>query len=263
MDSTAISKYYSVVPIHLLLIHATVYYGTLSRGTPVLLGTTAGTLLIQLWFTDYLRRWSNNNNNNNNKPANDTKLGQLRTRLRVVIAACPLAQLPSAIAHELRSHPPLAAWTNRLYLWTKETVFINTTLALATTLVMVLLGAPITPISQLARTTQLATFLTLLSFAPASVLLGWNQGRQKENWIRIFSRAECKSHVEVALLFPAAGACFGAWLGAIPIPLDWDRPWQAWPITCVVGASLGHAVGSFASILHSLSSRVTSSSSSS
>ncbi|KAK7079573.1 hypothetical protein SK128_014755 [Halocaridina rubra] len=31
----------------------------------------------------------------------------------------------------------------------------------------------------------------------------------------------------------------GAWLGALPIPLDWDRPWQAWPLTCCIGAIFG------------------------
>ena len=31
----------------------------------------------------------------------------------------------------------------------------------------------------------------------------------------------------------------GAWLGAVPIPLDWDRDWQAWPVTIVTGAYLG------------------------
>nr|CAD7429037.1 unnamed protein product [Timema monikensis] len=25
---------------------------------------------------------------------------------------------------------------------------------------------------------------------------------------------------------------FGTWLGAFVIPLDWDRPWQAWPVPC-------------------------------
>lgn len=27
----------------------------------------------------------------------------------------------------------------------------------------------------------------------------------------------------------------GAWIGALPIPLDWDRPWQPWPLTCATG----------------------------
>jgi phosphatidylinositol glycan class F len=25
------------------------------------------------------------------------------------------------------------------------------------------------------------------------------------------------------------GAVVGAWAGAVPIPLDWDREWQKWP----------------------------------
>lgn len=39
------------------------------------------------------------------------------------------------------------------------------------------------------------------------------------------------------------GAVVGAWLGAIPIPLDWDRVWQRWPVTPLVGAVGGWAVG--------------------
>jgi phosphatidylinositol glycan class F len=29
---------------------------------------------------------------------------------------------------------------------------------------------------------------------------------------------------------------FGAWLGAVVIPLDWDRPWQRWPTPCLVSS---------------------------
>jgi len=42
------------------------------------------------------------------------------------------------------------------------------------------------------------------------------------------------------------GACVGAWLGAIPIPLDWDRNWQRWPVTVVVGMYAGVAIGKVA-----------------
>ncbi|EPY52021.1 pig-F [Schizosaccharomyces cryophilus OY26] len=45
-----------------------------------------------------------------------------------------------------------------------------------------------------------------------------------------------------SLQYRAWGPIIGAWLGAIPIPLDWDRPWQAWPITIVVGSFIGHLV---------------------
>lgn len=36
---------------------------------------------------------------------------------------------------------------------------------------------------------------------------------------------------------------FGAWVGAFPIPLDWDREWQTWPITCCVSAIGGNIFG--------------------
>lgn len=39
------------------------------------------------------------------------------------------------------------------------------------------------------------------------------------------------------------GACVGAWLGAVPIPLDWDREWQKWPVTIVCGIYAGYLVG--------------------
>lgn len=39
------------------------------------------------------------------------------------------------------------------------------------------------------------------------------------------------------------GTAVGAWLGAVPIPLDWDRAWQAWPVTVVVGAYAGGVLG--------------------
>ena len=35
------------------------------------------------------------------------------------------------------------------------------------------------------------------------------------------------------------GVLLGAWLGAVPIPLDWDREWQKWPVTIVTGAYAG------------------------
>ncbi|XBW35683.1 hypothetical protein QEN19_001254 [Hanseniaspora menglaensis] len=34
----------------------------------------------------------------------------------------------------------------------------------------------------------------------------------------------------------------GAWLGCFAIPLDWDREWQRWPISLVVGAYIGGIV---------------------
>ncbi|KAB7506779.1 Phosphatidylinositol-glycan biosynthesis class F protein [Armadillidium nasatum] len=44
---------------------------------------------------------------------------------------------------------------------------------------------------------------------------------------------------------------FGVWLGTFVIPLDWDRPWQVWPIPCAVGGLLGELAASLALLLNS------------
>jgi len=41
------------------------------------------------------------------------------------------------------------------------------------------------------------------------------------------------------------GAALGAWIGALPIPLDWHAAWQVWPVSCVWGGALGAALGIF------------------
>ena len=48
---------------------------------------------------------------------------------------------------------------------------------------------------------------------------------------------------EVSARASAWGACAGAWAGATPIPLDWNRAWQRWPVSVVRGLSFGHVLG--------------------
>jgi len=51
-------------------------------------------------------------------------------------------------------------------------------------------------------------------------------------------------HSPIDEVFGGAVGCFvGAWLGAVPIPLDWDREWQKWPVTIVTGAYAGYFLG--------------------
>ncbi|CAM9675421.1 unnamed protein product [Choristocarpus tenellus] len=42
---------------------------------------------------------------------------------------------------------------------------------------------------------------------------------------------------------PAMGCAVGAWLGAVPLILDWNEPWQAWPLTVALGGLLGFSAG--------------------
>nr|XP_027217925.1 phosphatidylinositol-glycan biosynthesis class F protein-like [Penaeus vannamei] len=63
----------------------------------------------------------------------------------------------------------------------------------------------------------------------------------------IIERASFEEEPELQCL----SALVGAWFGALPIPLDWDTPWQVWPLTCCIGAVIGE-VGASAYLLSKL-----------
>lgn len=63
---------------------------------------------------------------------------------------------------------------------------------------------------------------------------------------RMFSQWTAETRLETLVLYPTVGALIGAWLGAIPMALDWDRPWQAWPLAPLVASLLGFVVGGYA-----------------
>ncbi|KAF2264743.1 glycosylphosphatidylinositol anchor biosynthesis protein 11 [Lojkania enalia] len=99
--------------------------------------------------------------------------------------------------------------------------------------ILILFGAPIT--THIFETGLCGAHIAFLSTIP----LVYVHGVDGEKWKEI-----------VGLLLPIdevygcmIGTMFGAWMGAVPIPLDWDREWQKWPITIVTGAYIGFAVG--------------------
>ncbi|KAA1078641.1 hypothetical protein PGTUg99_004090 [Puccinia graminis f. sp. tritici] len=246
------TKYYSIVPLHLLFIHFTIYYlpgkiisspedGQAAAGGrskiglnvehlvhhPIrsLLVINLGTLLVQLWFTNFLRSWRNSlvgptashePTTSEKSPDKHRLARQLKTLFLSLISAPP-SEFPKRLAKEL--DPKLRSLIFRSTLLLKEALLINTVILLVITALLVLLGASASSLSQLFKNLGLACFLGLLGFFPASLLIGWNQAREKPNWTRIFSAFQ-----------------------------------YAWPITCLVGASVGHAIGSIASIIYSASS---------
>ncbi|GAA6061403.1 hypothetical protein JCM10212_004461 [Sporobolomyces blumeae] len=114
----------------------------------------------------------------------------------------------------------------------------------------VLLGAPL--LSNVAETAALSVLVSILAILPLAIalppILSPTSSTDRYVWLRFFSSVSPNDDLELALLAPALGAILGAWLGAIPVPLDWDRPWQVWPTTCVFGTLIGHAVGSIISL---------------
>ena len=99
-----------------------------------------------------------------------------------------------------------------------------------------LFGAPLT--THHAHTLLLALHLALLTTPP----LFYAHGLDTPKWLQIVSLQLPMDEVYGMTL----GACVGAWVGAIPIPLDWDREWQKWPVTVVVGLYVGAVVGKLA-----------------
>lgn len=125
--------------------------------------------------------------------------------------------------------------------WIRSGDFFSTILSAILTMflmpfiavILVLFGAPV---SILQQETILASFhITILAVQPMISELGLESGA----WFQA-----------LGLQFPwtdvyagALGTVGGAWLGAVPIALDWDRPWQTWPITIIIGAYSGCIAG--------------------
>ncbi|KAK3819981.1 MAG: GPI biosynthesis protein family Pig-F-domain-containing protein [Benniella sp.] len=103
-------------------------------------------------------------------------------------------------------------------------------------------------VHQAMETSQLACYLSLLTFYPASFILGTDFN----GWLRIFVHNSPQTYTEAALYSQGMMAIFGAWLGSIVIPLDWDRPWQAWPVPCVLGAFLFYSIGAVVGLVVSI-----------
>ncbi|CAL1547466.1 unnamed protein product [Lymnaea stagnalis] len=97
-------------------------------------------------------------------------------------------------------------------------------------------GAPL--LSSTTETFHFSMLLTVLICLPNCIFCGSNL----DNWFTMFTSSSANG-VETVVYFTSLCSLLGAWLGAVPIPLDWDRPWQEWPISCVIGALSGYCLG--------------------
>ncbi|CAN1137027.1 Phosphatidylinositol-glycan biosynthesis class F protein [Linum perenne] len=79
-------------------------------------------------------------------------------------------------------------------------------------------------------------------------------GSSWADWQRLLACTKPNGSLEYMLCIPAHGAVIGAWLGAWPMPLDWERPWQEWPICVTYGSLVGYVVGMVASVVVVLAS---------
>ncbi|KAL9314291.1 hypothetical protein ACSQ67_019743 [Phaseolus vulgaris] len=107
----------------------------------------------------------------------------------------------------------------------------------------VALGAPV-KFQYLPKTINWALMMSVFTTVPASCVLGSSWA----DWRRIFAQTKPKGSIEYLICLPAHGALIGAWFGAWPMPLDWERPWQEWPISVSYGTIVGYLVALVASL---------------
>ncbi|CAG7866902.1 hypothetical protein BRARA_I04898 [Brassica rapa] len=105
------------------------------------------------------------------------------------------------------------------------------------------LGAPI-GMQYLLRTVHWSFLMSVFTFVPATAVLGASW----KDWHRVFASMKPSGNVEYMIIIPAYGAIIGGWFGAWPMPLDWERPWQEWPICVCYGAIGGYIVGQIVSL---------------
>lgn len=105
-------------------------------------------------------------------------------------------------------------------------------------IIVVLMGAPLSML--VAETYILSVHLSLLAIQPVLVLFRL----EHDQLCKFFTVDAIYSKIlSNTVLCSTFFSFVGAWLGVIPIPLDWDRPWQQWPITILTGAYLGGFFG--------------------
>ncbi|KAL5513248.1 GPI11 [Sanghuangporus vaninii] len=120
-------------------------------------------------------------------------------------------------------------------------------------IVLVLFGAP--NFEHFIKTFLLALLLSLLMVYPSVYTLKPPSLASKAlvhrmMWIRLFAELSPRTSHERLLVYPVVGAALGAWIGVFPIALDWDRPWQAWPLTPAYGAIFGLIIASWTAIIY-------------
>ncbi|KAI8376237.1 phosphatidylinositol glycan, class F, isoform CRA_f [Radiomyces spectabilis] len=111
-------------------------------------------------------------------------------------------------------------------------------------IVIVLFGAPLT--EKLFQTVAFAAYLSIVTIMPAFAALAPAEGK---TWTTVFLQHCPRTSAEIYAYTQTVCALSGAWIGAIVLPLDWERDWQVWPISCIISTFLGHAVGVMAGLV--------------
>lgn len=108
---------------------------------------------------------------------------------------------------------------------------------------IILFGAPVLDCHE--ETLMLSALLTLLTVFPLIAHTGVETSMQLLFGVRNYA----KDSIMEMLVTNALLTVCGAWLGAVVIPLDWNTPWQQWPIPCYLGALGGYLLSNVLNVL--------------
>ena len=123
---------------------------------------------------------------------------------------------------------------NKLFVFTITLAeLISSTLIIH--LILILFGASLT--SDLMNTFLFSLFLCLICVMPAFILI--EHSDPIDLLFRLLIKQEFHNNTELKCFIMTKATIIGSWFGALVIPLDWDRWWQVFPISCFFGALCG------------------------
>lgn len=105
----------------------------------------------------------------------------------------------------------------------------------------VIFGAPVS--SQHYETFYFALIMTILTALPCVLHLNI------ENVPILFLSLFEGTDLHTDYFWNIRLTIFGSWLGAVVIPLDWNKPYQIWPIPCCIGGLCGYYLGNVCALL--------------
>lgn len=126
----------------------------------------------------------------------------------------------------------------------RRSFIILPTGAILAVFVAIIFGAPL-DFEQSKKTAYWSQLISALLAVPAGIVLG----ESWFDWQRLFAFSRPKGALEYSICIPAHGAVIGAWFGAWPMPLDWERPWQEWPVCVTYGMTGGFIMGEILSLV--------------
>ncbi|KAG5680908.1 hypothetical protein PVAND_010386 [Polypedilum vanderplanki] len=116
--------------------------------------------------------------------------------------------------------------------------------------ICIILGAP--AFENYEKTLTLSSLLTSLTLFPISLIVGVS-GTISILLTDSFELVNVTSQAFLRLLKRNAYlVIFGAFIGSVVFPLDWDRPWQIYPIPNIVGAITGQMIGAFYTLFETM-----------